>query len=376
MGTLLPRKVDSWPPAVEVPNPGEPVRAGGGLGAPVTLSGHNGSQNGAVAYTATAAGVRVRHLGGAGLGLAVSTSGPDVTVQLGTDALGNPTSTAAEVAAAVNAHPGAAPLLVAQALGSGADPAGVHPAWTPLAQPGSPRGSVRVPLTALQARTDFLGFRAGGWEPPAHFFSDAPDRLKLSGLFSLNGDLEYSTLDFPVTFRPQNSWRYLYAFWNGAVFFEDSPVGPDVFLKHQFGDRSRRYCGTFRVGTGGDIVPFSAQGRTFLYDEPQMAGVDLHETEWVPLGLEEVVPPHAKVAILSTYILNNTTSNNHFRVRRFGSSGVGFEVKAGPAPAVGSPVHVLQNYALPVFPERKIECAIYSAQNQSRGFVFCLGWIE
>lgn len=79
-----------------------------------------------VTYTAAAAGTngnraRVRYLnpGSASAALAVAVSGNDVTVTLSTDAEGNISATAADVAAAVNAAPEAAALLSAAAAGSG-----------------------------------------------------------------------------------------------------------------------------------------------------------------------------------------------------------------------------------------------------------------
>src|SRR5687767_4956126 len=65
--------------------------------------------HGWIVYRAIAGGtggnaIRVRHLGGVSQALAVSVSGNDITVQLGTNGSSVVTSTTNDVIAAVNAH--------------------------------------------------------------------------------------------------------------------------------------------------------------------------------------------------------------------------------------------------------------------------------
>mgnify|MGYP003480685253 FL=1 len=87
MGTTL-TPVSSFD-AVVCPNPGEPVRAGGGIGTKITIAGV--TIDGELHYTGLVSGARVKHLGGASKTLAVTVAGNDVTVQLGTDAGSNVT---------------------------------------------------------------------------------------------------------------------------------------------------------------------------------------------------------------------------------------------------------------------------------------------
>lgn len=147
MGTIL-TPTDSFD-AVVSPNPFEPVRASGALGVSYMIAGLDA--NGGVIYTANATGVRIRHLGGISMTLAVTVSGNDITVQLGTSAGGAITSTANNVVAAVNA---ATILVTATAQGTGLGLAGVFTNFMPLTD--DPFGSVRPPFQSLTNQSTWL----------------------------------------------------------------------------------------------------------------------------------------------------------------------------------------------------------------------------
>lgn len=88
---------------------------------PCTIGGRD--SNGGVEYAPAqgAEGVTIVHgFEGAGLGLLVLVEGPAVSVRLEVDAAGNVLSTAAQIVAAIQAHPAASALLLCQATGTGA----------------------------------------------------------------------------------------------------------------------------------------------------------------------------------------------------------------------------------------------------------------
>jgi anaerobic selenocysteine-containing dehydrogenase len=100
---------------------------GNRLGAKVKASRTIGSADGAVAYTARFGGtggnsIQVAHVASAAnQTLGVSVSGSNVTVTLATDGSGSATSTASQVAAAVNGSAAATLILTAEAGGTGSD---------------------------------------------------------------------------------------------------------------------------------------------------------------------------------------------------------------------------------------------------------------
>lgn len=145
MGTIL-TETPTFDP-VAVPNPGEPVRASGGVGTPTTIDGAD--INGGVTYAALVAGVRVIQLGGTGQTLACTFNGLDVTVQLGTDNAGQVTSTASQVRTEVLAQ--AAALLSCAVTGNGSGAAAPSVGWVALGD--SALGSIRPALQKLTNRS-------------------------------------------------------------------------------------------------------------------------------------------------------------------------------------------------------------------------------
>lgn len=149
MGTTL-TPVSSFD-AVVCPNPGEVIRAGGGIGTKITIAGV--TTDGELHYTGLVSGARVKHLGGASKTLAVTVVGNDVTVQLGTDAGSNVTSTATDVVNKILTVPAALALLSVTAGGTGLGTPTVVD-WVKLG--AGPVGSIRRSLQALLNRTQYL----------------------------------------------------------------------------------------------------------------------------------------------------------------------------------------------------------------------------
>lgn len=151
MGTIITDPVSpGYPQQVRVPDPLEFVRAGGGVGTPVTIDGQDG--NGGVVYTGKDPLARIRQRPGASL--SVTVAGKDVDVVYG------PADTAGDIEAAVNADAGAFALLGSLGTGTGAGLAGDSGGWVPLA-PGS-RGSVRPAFKALVERTAYVKGKVQG----------------------------------------------------------------------------------------------------------------------------------------------------------------------------------------------------------------------
>lgn len=148
MGTIL-IPTDTFDSVVS-PNPFESVRASGAVGISYMIAGLD--INGGVIYTPVATGVRVKHLGGISMALAVTVVGTDITVQLATTAAGAITSTANDVVTAVMAV--AAAIVTATAQGTGLGLAGVFANFMPLTD--DPFGSVRPPFQALTNQATWL----------------------------------------------------------------------------------------------------------------------------------------------------------------------------------------------------------------------------
>jgi len=151
MGTKL-VEVDAFDADIISPNPGEGVRASGPSGTRYIEIGLD--PDGGIVYTAIAANVRVRQLGGLNQTLLVTVSGNDITVQLGTDAGGAVTSTANAVVIAFNAVGAAVALATVSVTGTGAGLAGISENFMKIS--GDPFGSVRPPFQSLTDRTAYL----------------------------------------------------------------------------------------------------------------------------------------------------------------------------------------------------------------------------
>lgn len=325
MGTLLENEY-TWVSQVRVPNPGEPVRTGkdysGSPGPKITLAGDAGSVNGDVSYYALAAGVRIRHLGGISKTRAVSVSGSDITVQLGTDGAGAVlnTSSATQIAADVNAHASASLLVNAVAGGTGADKAGIWEPWTALS--GGSRGSIRPSIEDLAARTSYLYRFSGGAGLAARMWSEDGTTLNIMGL---GGPHEYG---YNSSFTPTivaDTWYYVYWYLvSTTVTFDVSTTSPDPSGNYGYktGAATRRYLGCFRTYDNGgtpNIVPFRSDRGQFMYEEPQLVHGTLSDTSWTTKALAARVPTHVRQARLLLSIAD-PGAVNAIRVRRGGGT--------------------------------------------------------
>lgn len=324
MGTLLENEY-TWVSQVRVPNPGEPVRAGkdysGSPGPKITLAGDAGSVNGDVSYYALAAGVRIRHLGGISKTRAVSVSGSDITVQLGTDGAGAVlnTSSATQIAADVNAHASASLLVNAVAGGTGADKAGIWEPWTALA--GGSRGSIRPSIEDLAARTSYLWQQSAYSGLAARLWSENGTQFEVYGAGSLARGLSSTVTPVIVA----DTWYYVYWYMvSTTVTLDVSTTPPDASSGYAYkqGDATRRYLGCFRTydnaGTP-NIVPFRSDRGQFMYEEAQLVHGTLSDTSWTTKALATRVPTHVRQARLLLSIAD-PGAVNAIRVRRAGGT--------------------------------------------------------
>lgn len=289
MGTTL-QESRTWT-QVTSPNPGEPVRAGGGIGTPITIPGTGA--NGGVTYTPLVASVRVRHLGGVSQTLAVSVAGNDITVQLGTDGAGNVTSTADDVAVEVGGDAGAAALVSVDVTGDGTGLAGISTVWTTLG--GGVLGSIRTGLQNLADRTRYLVDNAASWSAYGarlESYDGATVVAVADGLFTAVTETFTPTVD-PIT------RYYCYYKLGASPPLEVSTTGPDAYLRGKSGDVGARYLGTFLTNDNGDIVPFRAERGQYLYDTPYFTDGSLTtDNAWHDLALTSDVPPHVRRALV------------------------------------------------------------------------------
>lgn len=150
----------AFPMGVVSPNPGEVVRAGGGVGTIFVIYGN--TVNGDVQIVAKVANVRIQFLGGISQTLAIAgVNGTDLSVQLGTNGAGTVISTAASVVALINGDMAAFGLVTASFGGDGSDIASVLANY--MAISAGPIGSVRPPLEVLTSRTALLKLIWKSW---------------------------------------------------------------------------------------------------------------------------------------------------------------------------------------------------------------------
>lgn len=149
MGTkLTPSAILTFADVV-TPNPGEIVRATGGLGVAYRIAGP--TSTGDVYYTGNVSGISVVHLGGINKTLLATLIGSLVQIQLGTNGAGTPTSTPIDIKNELLAK-GISVLTPTYFGGTGI--AGI---WeTPLKLDGDILGSIRPALQQLLDRTEYL----------------------------------------------------------------------------------------------------------------------------------------------------------------------------------------------------------------------------
>ena len=151
MSTIL-TEVSTFTPTVITPNPGEPIKASDTIGTSYLIAGVD--FNGGVIYVGKNPNVRVRHLGGMSMALAVTVLGDDITVQLATDGTGNVLSTANQVVIAFNLVVAATDRATATAQGTGASIAGIMTSFMKIGD--DTFGSIRPALQSLANRTRYL----------------------------------------------------------------------------------------------------------------------------------------------------------------------------------------------------------------------------
>lgn len=294
MGTIL-TESSTFDAQITVPNPGEPVRAGGGVGNSVDIPGFNGDPNGRITYTSVVAFVRVEQLGGISMTLGVTISGNDVIVQLGTDAGGNITSTASAVVTQVNAVASAFCSAITQ--GTGAGTPGIS-GFVELSY-GSV-GSVRPMEQSLTNRTRYLFDNLSTKTnvvlsgQPLHpyitipqagnnlfFVTGVPDYYNRTGIgptytpvFVANipaFDLDTTFLDVGTAYAP-STWYYVYSNVDGTI--HTSTVIPDRNTLAYRGDTTATYKYMFSFftssATPGIAMPFTKAGRSYNLVKPQL----------------------------------------------------------------------------------------------------------
>lgn len=367
MGTqIIP--VNQWV-NVKTPNPGEPVRAAGGVGLPITIEGNNGDANGGVTYTALVSGARIRHKGGILQVLAVAVAGNDVDVQLDTDGAGNPTSTANAVKAAVDAV--AAAVLTTAVTGTGAGTAGINAFWVSLA--AGVQGSVRTPVQDLGDRTEFLYQRSGIWGPPVEFRCDNGTDLKIRGL----GGFGTLSVGAEVTYTPLlgvAGWYYVYAYVSGgAIAWEHSATAPDPMLQYKTGDTTRRYVGCFSI-SGGTIIPFLATRSTWRYQGPRVVASALGSMAWAAQSMATQVPPIVRCVDLFLKITNKEATPNYLQVRATGATPVtpaALWANQSPGAAFS---HASGQFSTPCDANQSIDYLILQSGTGSSGEISVVGW--
>lgn len=151
MSTIL-TEVSTFTPTVITPNPDEPIKASDTIGTSYLIAGVD--FNGGVIYVGLNPNVRVRHLGGISMALAVTVLGDDITVQLATDGTGNVLSTANQVVIAFNLVLAATTRATATVQGTGTSIAGIMTSFMKIGD--DTFGSIRPALQSLANRTRYL----------------------------------------------------------------------------------------------------------------------------------------------------------------------------------------------------------------------------
>lgn len=158
MGTIL-TESDTFTPTIEVPNPFEPVSVADPLGS-YRVKGTPSPDGDLIFSGATNQNVRVITLGGISMMPSVSVVGNDITLQLATNGVGTPTSTASAMSALFMGTPAAVALATCTAGGTGLGICGILPGFMPIGK--DPLGSIRPSIQALTNRTRYTGTRVDG----------------------------------------------------------------------------------------------------------------------------------------------------------------------------------------------------------------------
>ena len=283
MGTVL-YETAQFDEEIVCPNPGEPVKAGGGVITPVTISGS--SIQGDVQYSAIVPGVTIEQKGGISMALGITVVGLSITVQLQTDAFGLVLSTANDVATLVNSTAASRILVSAIALNTGVGTAGVSGI---VKLSDGIFGSVRPPIQSLTNRTRALvsqfintpfyhhikayctSFDGMGRQQivikPIYvhfaFLNSSLDDITLFGtLFDTYLDIR-NVEGMPADYDA-NTYYYVYV--NGTGTFQISKTQPDFYLYAKNTDRTYVYLFEFLTDASKQIYQFSRSGKDMYFN--------------------------------------------------------------------------------------------------------------
>lgn len=158
MGTIL-TESDVFGGPVVHPNPQEIVSAAISMGA-YRIKGTATPDGDLIFSGATNSNVRVRTLGGVSMALGIVVVGNDISIQLATDGLGNPTSLANAVVALYAGTPAAVALASLVAGGAGTGICGIQPVYMRIGDDDT--GSIRPMMQNIINRTRYLYNRVIG----------------------------------------------------------------------------------------------------------------------------------------------------------------------------------------------------------------------
>lgn len=287
MGTKL-TPVDEFTTDYVVPNPAEPVRAGGGIQTAIDAPSVNNSINGIITYTALQNNVTIRLIGGTNKTLGISVAGLEITIQLGTDLNGAVTTTANALVSAITANSLANALVTPVAKGNGT---GFPLPVDYLRISAGNVGSVRPPFQAEENRTFYLKNRLIETQAvlASHCYHWSVNMMSANGtditMYAKKPHYRYdqSTPTPLPTYVPglsqetltsadltpagnfvANTWYYIYL--NGLLY-EISIIPPDTGMNYQQGSIHKTYVGSFRTNGSGAIIKFRKLGRKTIYGD-------------------------------------------------------------------------------------------------------------
>lgn len=130
-----------------------------------------------------------------------------------------------------------------------------------------------------------------------------------------------------------NTWYYVYLHlkMDGTTEISIDDSGPDYYLLYKdlmgMPDKSYKFLGTFRTGTGGFIKKFFKSGQRVSYLNEQLVVIGVATTPTTQ-SLVNFIPPISRVMTLSLDLFNgNTMSSNTFTIISTFSPGVIFSLR-------------------------------------------------
>lgn len=319
MGTVL-YETAQFDEEIVCPNPGEPVKAGGGILYPITIPG--ATIQGDVQYSAIVPGVTIEQKGGISMALGITVVGLTVTIQLQTDMTGFVLSTANNVVTLVNATPAALALLSAIALNTGVGTAGVSGI---VKLSDGIFGSIRPPLQALTNRTRALvqqfvniplyhhikayctSFDGMGRQqivikpiyPHFAFLNPAFDITVFGTLFDTYLDIR-NVEGMPADY---DASTYYYVYVNGAGTFQISKTEPNFYLYAKNTDRTYVYLFEFLTDASKQIYQFSRSGKDMYFNRmpTSFSGNIPASPATQTVNLVSYLPPSCKQAKLQMH---------------------------------------------------------------------------